>query len=281
MKPLVAAGYWQGVNGAAVGPGVPASPGAAPGLRAAVARLLDRGIFHNYADYLIWDVLLPRYLPSGARVAALEIGSAPGGHLVRLHRRFGFDVYGVEYTESGVEANRRAFRAAGVDPAHVLALDFLSDSAAEELRGRFDVVTSFGFVEHFDEPARVITRHVDALKQGGILVVLVPNVRGPMGAMAEWLHPGILAIHNTSIMTRNSYAALFLDPRIERLHCGPVGTLNFGVLNADGRVAHRAVLACANLAQVALNPLLRLCFGRRGRESERWSPYFAFVGRRA
>ena len=280
VRSLVDGSYWQGVNAASAGQDERQATGILSRLRSAVGRLGERGVFRNYSDYLVWDVLLRKFLPSGTGLKALEIGSAPGGHLVRLHDTFGFDVFGIEYTESGVEVNRRRFLEAGIDPARVLALDFMSDSAMAVCRGQFDVVTSFGFVEHFDDPKAVIARHVDAVRPGGLLVVLVPNLHGPLGMMAEWLHPGILAIHNTAIMTRDAYASVFDDPRIEQVHCGPIGTVNLGVLNADGATLHRATLACANLAQLAFSPLLRLFFGSRGLETESLSPYFAFVGRR-
>src|SRR5262249_49392554 len=55
-------------------------------------RLLDR--FRNYEDFLLWDVILPRYLPRREGAKVVEIGCAPGYRLVRLKERFGLTPYG-------------------------------------------------------------------------------------------------------------------------------------------------------------------------------------------
>ena len=63
--------------------------------------------------------------------------------------RFGYDPYGVEYTDQGVEVNRRVFSRRGLDPAHVIHADFLSREFQDCYRGAFDVVCSPGTVVLF------------------------------------------------------------------------------------------------------------------------------------
>lgn len=46
---------------------------------------------------------------------------------------------------------------------------------------KFDIVFSFGLIEHFDNPNRVLEKHVDLLKPGGLLICIVPNVCGLQG----------------------------------------------------------------------------------------------------
>ena len=47
-----------------------------------------------------------------------------------------------------------------------------------ELHGRFDVVMSFGTVEHYRYPRRlaICQAHVDLVKPGGVVIISVPNV---------------------------------------------------------------------------------------------------------
>jgi 2-polyprenyl-3-methyl-5-hydroxy-6-metoxy-1,4-benzoquinol methylase len=70
----------------------------------------------------------------GAKV--VEVGSAPGEHLVRLKQRF------------------------GLTP-----------------REAFDVVLSGGFIEHFTDVAAIVQKHLQLLKPGGRLVVMIPNLK--------------------------------------------------------------------------------------------------------
>ena len=55
--------------------------------------------WRDYSDYLEWDVLYPAHLPQVKGLKVIEIGSAPGTNLVRHHKTFGSEPYGVEYAE--------------------------------------------------------------------------------------------------------------------------------------------------------------------------------------
>ena len=105
--------------------------------------------------------------PPGA--AVVEIGSAPGEHLVRLSETFGLVPYGIEYSAAGVEVNRAVFAARGLDPENVIQMDFFSDECLLSCRERFDVVVSRGFIEHFADAAQVVDRHLELLKPGGLV----------------------------------------------------------------------------------------------------------------
>ncbi len=50
---------------------------------------------------------------------------------------------------------------------------------------QFDVVVSFGFIEHFDDPEPAIRRHVELCKPGGVVFITVPNYR--VGSFYRWL----------------------------------------------------------------------------------------------
>src|SRR5258705_10596664 len=71
-------------------------------------RMLD--YLGSYSEYLLWEVLYPSKLPAKKGARVLEVGSAPGDHLVQLSRSFGYEAYGVEYSEAGVRVNREIFR---------------------------------------------------------------------------------------------------------------------------------------------------------------------------
>jgi hypothetical protein len=92
-----------------------------------------RMLARPYSDYLIWDVLFPRYLPKTAGLKLVELGSAPGFNLVRLNHRFGYIPYGIERSEHGVRLNQRVFLENGLPPENVIQADILSHS----LRIRF------------------------------------------------------------------------------------------------------------------------------------------------
>ena len=60
---------------------------------------LSRFTKEAFSDWHFWNVLLPRYLSVDPNKKVLEVGSAPGGNLIRFKNRFQYQPFGVEYTK--------------------------------------------------------------------------------------------------------------------------------------------------------------------------------------
>lgn len=138
--------------------------------------------------------LLRRFLAPNARY--LEIGCAPGRLLAWVALRLGARVAGLDYSPAGIEAARRIFD----------RLDLTADLRCEDVfsntftPGSFDVVASFGLIEHFDDPRPVVERHVNLVGPGGTALIVVPNYGGIYGRLQRHFYPENLAIHNLAIM---------------------------------------------------------------------------------
>jgi len=236
------------------------------------------GYVSNYAEHLLWDVIYPTYLLKTKRAKVLEVGSAPGHHLVRLARTFGFEPYGVEYSDSGAALNRRVFSANGIDPDNVIHADFLSEAFHEQYRGRFDVVMSRGFIEHFTDVEEVIDKHLNVLADGGVLVVSIPNYGGANYLIKWLLRRDNLAMHNLAIMNRPRFARLFDRAGLAASYCDYYGTFNLGLFSTRKGSPKRFLKPLLRLLQVVLNVVFRLLFGDRGAESGWFSPYLLFIG---
>lgn len=231
----------------------------------------------SYDDHQIWDVLYPRHMPlPGATV--LEIGSAPGEHLAKLSETFGLVPYGIEYSASGVEVNRAVFAARGLDPRNIIEMDFFSDECLLGYRERFDVVVSRGFIEHFEDPSRVVDRHLEVLKPGGLLIVTIPNLRGLNHALTLFFHRELIPMHNLGIMSKVPFFQLFDTTRVRPLVCAYVGTFSFYLFNVKtGSPLGPLLRACMKL-QTMLNVLFRVCLGDKGAENRFTSSQLIFIG---
>lgn len=147
---------------------------------------------------LIREILktFDRLLPSTKGLTILEVGGAYGEYLLYLTRRFEYKAYSLDYSRIGNEQTLETFSKAGL-PVEVFERDLFSDNSDLP---KFDIVYSLGFIEHFDDPEKVVAKHLDLLKPGGILLLGVPNYAGIYQPVLKRLAPSIAQTHNMQIM---------------------------------------------------------------------------------
>ncbi|GAF75721.1 unnamed protein product, partial [marine sediment metagenome] len=83
-----------------------------------------------------------------------DIGCAPGKWLIHFHKKYGYQVSGVDSSEVGCQKTIDNFKSHQVK-GRIYQADFLSFTPPE----KYDIVTSFGVIEHFDQPYPVLERH--------------------------------------------------------------------------------------------------------------------------
>lgn len=106
---------------------------------------------------------------------AIEIGCAPGKWMIFINKARNYQVDGCEYNQMGAKATRMNLRRAGLKDSHVFEGNFLSVDFGDK---KYDVIIALGFIEHFTCPDVVIHKMEYLLKDGGILILGVPNFNG-------------------------------------------------------------------------------------------------------
>jgi len=140
--------------------------------------------------------LLQNYLPCDSGRRFLEVGAYPGKYLWYFHRYYGYEPWGIEYVESCAEKAKELLRNENV-PANIIAKDFFDFSHSDygDEHG-WDVVASFGFVEHFDQPEIAVSRHLEVARPDGYVVVSVPNHAGWNGNIMKVVDKNKWSQHN-------------------------------------------------------------------------------------
>jgi len=141
-----------------------------------------------------------RFLPRRGDWSVIEIGACPGSHLLALARSHGYRPVALDFLPQ-VHALPGFFKSQGVDGLEAIEGDFLT---LQETR-RFNVVMSFGFIEHFNNPQEVLRKHWALVEEDGFLVLGLP-IFGPMQMVLrrliltpEKLRESLEA-HNTRVM---------------------------------------------------------------------------------
>ena len=110
----------------------------------------------------------------------IEMGAGASQWLPYLHARFGFAVAGLDYSKVGCERARELLAQTST-PGEIYEGDMFA--APANLLGNFDVVVSFGLVEHFTDTAAAIAACAACAKPGGMVVTMIPNMSGLHGKL--------------------------------------------------------------------------------------------------
>jgi len=236
----------------------------------------------SYDEYLLFDVILKRYLANVEKGSSvIEVGCAPGTYVMKVARAFDLMPYGVEYTSSGTSLCKENFERQGYEPNNVQFADFLSDEFQSLNSEKYDVVISRGLIEHFENPEDIIKTHMALLKPGGQLIISIPNLRGIYWPWTYIFNKRQLPLHNLNIMRLKEFRKLFEIGELQEQWLGYTGTFNFGLFTVENPgVILKFILRTLIVVQMALNIIFRLIFKDKGMESSLFSPGLLYVGKK-
>lgn len=138
---------------------------------------LPQKINTNFKNDRVISETIAEYVPKAKNnEIALEIGCAPGKWLVFLYERLGYRVDGFEYLDVAAEKTRENLSLCGIttNEYNIITADFLNQTPEE----KYDLVTSFGFIEHFENYQDIFSKHLAYTKKDGYVVIGFPSFRG-------------------------------------------------------------------------------------------------------
>ncbi len=231
--------------------------------------------FKNFMN----SVILAKLLETGVEgKKVLEIGAGDSIWLPYLAKKFPSSRFvGVDYTESGCALLSHRAKSEGAD-VEVVREDLFSEDS--NLHDSFDIVCSFGVVEHFEDLGNVLSAKKRYLKHGGVMFTLIPNMAGVSGALTRRWNRTVYDKHNPhdlpSLLAGHEQAGLKV------ISGGYLGSLNFGVLTgcfADRRglswQMSRALIALSMSVWLFESKIVQLP------ASKTFSPYIYVISQKA
>jgi 2-polyprenyl-3-methyl-5-hydroxy-6-metoxy-1,4-benzoquinol methylase len=210
---------------------------------------------------------IEEHLPIG-NGSCFEIGAFPGRYL-SIFGELGYDLHGIDLHDGIVSRLPDWLRSLGFKVGDFIKADFTS----VEISKQYDVVCSFGFIEHFDRWDMVVRKMFTLVKPGGILIIETPNFSG---SFQRYLHCALdgenVKRHNLASMDPELWARLAVDNGFETLASGYFGGFDFWVDHQDRTESQNKILN---------NLYCLLPFLRRIEENDKsYSPYCGLIARK-
>lgn len=168
----------------------------------------------NYTDKKFWDEyfqkhehrpglisdsffsdIFNKYLSKNPNKTVLEIGCADSNFLCYLTKQFGYKAYGVDYSDA-ISRTADLFKFNNL-PEPILYKEDIFNWHTDK---KFDLVCSFGFIEHFEDINPIITKHSELLAPGGKLIITFPHFAHAQYIFHWLIDRANLRKHNTRIM---------------------------------------------------------------------------------
>jgi 2-polyprenyl-3-methyl-5-hydroxy-6-metoxy-1,4-benzoquinol methylase len=149
---------------------------------------LDNFVNQAFHAYIV-SVLGER---GGSDAKLLELGCAQSVWLPYFAHHHGFDVTGLDYDEGGCARAEALLARANVN-GRIVTADVMQPP--KDMLGAYDVVTSFGLVEHFSDTAGFVDHCARFLAPGGLMLTEVPNMHGVNGWLCKQLNRPVYDIH--------------------------------------------------------------------------------------
>jgi cyclopropane fatty-acyl-phospholipid synthase-like methyltransferase len=184
----------------------------------------------------------------------IEVGCANSIWLPYFATEYGCTVTGLGYSTAGCASAEAILKTAGV-AGSIIHGDVWNPPA--DLVGAFDVVSTYGLVEHFEPTEDILLALAKLLKPGGLMITIVPNMVGWAGLVQKYLNRPVFDIHVPinlkTLQTAHQRAGL--TPQQSHYLC----SINFGVLNlndAADNTSFRLIKKFLTKALIALSALV-------------------------
>ncbi len=189
---------------------------------------------NSYSDYQLTDAAndndiikswIKKFIPANRDGDCFEIGCFPGRYLTFMGK-LGYKLNGLDLTPRVVKEFPEWLRSQGYQTGNFSQEDFFAYADTQ----KYDVVCSFGFIEHFKNWEVVFEKHLSLVKDGGYLVIETPNFKG---LFQRWIHYFLdytnYRRHYIPAMNPVKWAKLCRENGFEVVHHGYIGEFQFWV----------------------------------------------------
>ena len=191
---------------------------------------------------------IEKEIPSTTTASCIEIGCYPGKFLSIFGEK-GYELNGIDLF-SGVSSLSDWLKNRGYRCGDFYEADFINFAPATS----YDLVCSFGFIEHFKNWSEILDKHLKLLKSGGKIIIDVPNLNSPAYYyFYKLFEPKVIESHVSSSMDLGAIKSELIKKGCQINYAGYIGYFYFRFVTKHS-IFYGGLSVLINL----LRPLLHL-----------------------
>ncbi len=153
----------------------------------------------SIVDSSLFSDIFDKYLTPDPAKSVLEIGCADSNFLCYLAKKFSYQAHGIDYSDA-IDRTAELFKFNNLLEPILHKADLFSWQSDR----KYDLVCSFGFIEHFENMTDIIKRHADLVAPAGKLIMTMPHFAHGQYFFHWLIDRDNLKKHDTKIMNLNS-----------------------------------------------------------------------------
>jgi hypothetical protein len=188
------------------------------------------GLIFKIKENYVFGHLLADIVKKDCAKSAIELGGFPGYYSIYFKKHLKLDTTLFDYFISEPIINE-LLQENGLKKDDITIIE--ADLFTYQPQQRYDVVSSFGLIEHFTDTKDIIARHLTFLKPGGTLFITLPNFKSVNGWVQKNFDPENYEKHNISCMDLGLLTSISKELGLIEIQCSYHGQFSVWMENKD------------------------------------------------
>lgn len=195
-----------------------------------------------------------------------EIGCFPGRYLYHFGKK-GYVLNGIDITKEMDDSFIQWLRNKNFNVGEITKEDVFNFKPSKQ----YDIVSSFGFIEHFANFDALIEQHIQWTKPNGYIIISVPDFSNPVQYTLHKLSDKkLLSIHNLKAMNINSWKEVVKRYKVEIIFEGHFGGYSFWAGTQNRNLFQKLILKVGYASNNVLTKKIK-------RSSSFYSPFMGMI----
>jgi SAM-dependent methyltransferase len=224
----------------------------------------ENTVFHLMLDNLIQNKPIK---------SAIELGGFPGKFSIYVKQKHQTKSTLLDYFIDQ-ELFYELLLLNGIDDKEAIGLLEFDLNSNDQVLEKYDLVYSFGLIEHFGDVKNIIGKHLEFLNEEGQLLITLPNFKGVNGWFQKTFDKPNYDIHNISCMDIDFLKKIALELGLKEVECYYYGKFSIWLENKkDQNIFVKGFMKVVYLTGKILTKVVPF-------ESKFLSPYIILKGKR-